>query len=128
MSRLTFLRSFLAFGIATNIASAQSDGANAGSVTFTALDRFTGANGLDVTQPLVQASNGELYGTSILGGSGTYCGGLGCGTIFKITLSGALTTLYSFLCTPSACPNGDNPNGALVQATNGDLYAEQITI
>ena len=42
------------------------------------------------------------------------------GTIFKITPSGTLTTLYSF-CSQSACTDGAIPV-ALVQATNGDLY------
>ena len=105
--------------VATEPSSAQTD---ASSVQFTTLARFTGPNGLAVAQPLVQASNGAFYGTSIYGGSGTYCGGLGCGTTFKITPSGTLTTLDSFLCSQSGCPDGQDPNSALVQATNGYLY------
>jgi uncharacterized repeat protein (TIGR03803 family) len=64
---------------------------------------------------LVQATNGYLYGTT--GGGGTN----GYGTVFKITPSGTLTTLYSF-CAQSGCTDGFNPYGALVQATNGYLY------
>ena len=65
---------------------------------------------------LVQATNGELYGTTMIGGSGTACV-YGCGTIFKITPAGALTTIHSF-----NGHDGSLTNAGLVQATNGDLY------
>jgi len=64
---------------------------------------------------LVQASNGNLYGTTILGGA------YGSGTIFELTLSGALTTLYS-ACSQSGCPDGNYLYAPLIQAKNGDLY------
>jgi uncharacterized repeat protein (TIGR03803 family) len=73
---------------------------------------------------LIQAGNGDLYGTTADGGSGSLCTNLettGCGTVFKITPSGTLTTLYSF-CSQSGCPDGWSPAAGLVQATNGDLY------
>jgi uncharacterized repeat protein (TIGR03803 family) len=65
---------------------------------------------------LVQATNGDLYGTAPSGGAQIYYG-----TIFKITPGGTLTTLYSF-CPQSGCPDGDDPRGTLVQDTNGNLY------
>ena len=43
------------------------------------------------------------------------------GTIFKITPSGQLTTLYSF-CAQINCPDGQNPSAGLVQGTDGNLY------
>jgi len=64
---------------------------------------------------LVQATNGELYGTTSTGGAN------GNGTIFKITPAGALTTLYSF-CPISGCTDGITVLGNLIQATNGNLY------
>ena len=64
---------------------------------------------------LIQASNGNLYGIMQVGGAH------GSGTIFKITLSGALTTLYSF-CSQPACADGQYPAAALVQAANGNLF------
>jgi uncharacterized repeat protein (TIGR03803 family) len=75
---------------------------------------------------LIQAANGDLYGTTASGGTNRNCGspaqpGPGCGVIFKITPSGAFTTLYSF-CSQSDCTDGATPYGALVQATNGDFY------
>ena len=70
---------------------------------------------------LVQATNGDLYGTTAAGGAngGTY--GSGAGTVFKITPSGTLATLYSF-CSQSGCTDGEWPNAGLIQATNGDFY------
>jgi uncharacterized repeat protein (TIGR03803 family) len=72
---------------------------------------------------LVQATNGELYGTTDLGGLAN-CSPEGCGTIFKITPSGTFTTLYSFCSQPQgfACLDGNTPYAGLVQATNGELY------
>jgi|HubBroStandDraft_1064217.scaffolds.fasta_scaffold13126_3 uncharacterized repeat protein (TIGR03803 family) len=72
----------------------------------------------DGAQPfagLTQATNGDLYGTTVNGGA------FGGGTVFKITPSGELTTLYSF-CGQNPCPDGEHPQGVLVQATNGNLY------
>jgi len=66
---------------------------------------------------LIQATDGNLYGTTASGGNTALCGGQGCGTIFRITPAGTLTTLHSF--------NGDDgagPGGGLLQATNGTLY------
>ena len=72
---------------------------------------------------LIQASTGDFYGTTPSGGqNGSLCGGgLGCGTVFKITPSGTLTTLYRF-CSATGCPDGADPAGGLVQAANGDFY------
>jgi uncharacterized repeat protein (TIGR03803 family) len=63
---------------------------------------------------LIQATNGYLYGTTSIGGAS------GLGTVFKITPSGTLTTLYSF-CSQPNCTDGYAPEG-LVQAPNGDFY------
>jgi uncharacterized repeat protein (TIGR03803 family) len=68
---------------------------------------------------LVQASDGNFYGTTYLGGG--RAGFVGSGTIFEITQSGTLTTLHIF-CSERSCPDGENPVGALIQATDGRLY------
>src|SRR5208283_2081962 len=75
---------------------------------------------------LVQARDGNFYGATGHGGaSGNNCGGLGCGTVFKITSSGTLTTLYS-CCPLGGCqleaPDGQFPNGKLLQANDGNFY------
>jgi uncharacterized repeat protein (TIGR03803 family) len=41
----------------------------------------------------------------------------GCGTVYKITPAGVLTTLHSF-----ANIDGEDPQAGLVQATNGTFY------
>ena len=64
---------------------------------------------------LVQGTDGNFYGTTFEGGTGNG------GTIFGMTPSGDLTTLYSF-CPQGPCTNGDQPRAGLVQDTNGDFY------
>lgn len=85
---------------------------------ITTLASFDGTNGANPQAPLVQATNGYLYGTTLNGGASTFGTD---GTIFKITPSGTLTSLYSF-CLQSGCPDGYILPAGLVQATNGYLY------
>jgi uncharacterized repeat protein (TIGR03803 family) len=77
------------------------------------------------TDALVQASDGNFYGTTEGGGifnnNNCFVPGGGCGTVFKITPTGALTTLYRF-CSQPNCTDGNNPYGGLVQGTDGNLY------
>jgi uncharacterized repeat protein (TIGR03803 family) len=79
------------------------------------------ADGANPFAGLVLGVDGNLYGTTFGGGTAK-----GFGTVFKITPSGALTTLHSF-CTKSACPDGRFPQTGLVQATNGNLYGTTIS-
>ena len=72
-------------------------------------------DGSEPVGPLVQAANGDFYGTT------SALGAYGGGTVFKITPSGMLTTLYSF-CTLANCADGKQPNGGLVQGRNGNFY------
>ena len=72
------------------------------------------ADGGNPTAGLVQAADGNLYGTTLNGGAGLR------GTIFKMTPAGALTTLYSF-CSRAGCTDGARPQAPLVSA-GGNLY------
>lgn len=67
-----------------------------------------------VPASLLQSTDGNLYGTTGLGGAGN------AGTLFRIGYAGNLTTLYSF-CVQSGCPDGSSPRG-LVQAPDGIIY------
>jgi len=67
---------------------------------------------------LIQATDGNFYGTTWTGGANCEPGG--CGTIFKITPTGELTTVFNF---PGQA-GSNSPSAALVQATDGDLYGE----
>jgi uncharacterized repeat protein (TIGR03803 family) len=82
---------------------------------FTVLLSFDGADGGVSYAGLVQAADGNLYGTTNSGGANNY------GTVFKITPEGTLTTLYSF-CSQKNCTDGANPVAGLVQAKDGNFY------
>ena len=82
--------------------------------TFTTLFYFNGTSGTGGTS-LIQGSDGNFYGTTGTGGTSKACAS-GCGTIFKVTASGTLTTLHSFEQT-----DGENPVG-LVEASDGNFY------
>jgi len=82
----------------------------------------TNCNGGDeVLAGLVQGTDGNFYGTSAEGGTGTFGGGQAGGSVFQITSTGTITTIYSF-CSLSACADGQYPLGALIQGTDGNFY------
>lgn len=78
---------------------------------LTTLVSFNGTNGSYPVAGLVQGSDGNFYGATVLGGANNR------GTVFKMTPAGALTTLVSF-----NGLNGSSPFAALVQGTNGNFY------
>jgi uncharacterized repeat protein (TIGR03803 family) len=86
------------------------------SGTLATLHSFCADNGCaDGSYPyagLILAANGDLYGTTKAGGA------TGNGTVFEITPSGALTTLYSF----SGGADGNAPQAPLIQAADANLY------
>lgn len=73
------------------------------------------ADGLVPYGSLVLATNGNFYGVTSGGGAANH------GTVFEITPTGTLTTLYSF-CALANCADGSNPTGTLIQAANGNLF------
>jgi len=98
----------------------------ASAQTFQSLISFDITDGaLPYYGSLVQGRDGNYYGTTQSGGANnnTLCGSgtFGCGTVFKITPSGALTTIYSF-CSQPNCTDGANPWGGLVLGTDGSFY------
>jgi uncharacterized repeat protein (TIGR03803 family) len=107
------------------------------SGTFTTLYNFCSQGGSACTdgsspEGLIQGTDGNLYGATALGGSGGGSGDcsvggnltLGCGTLYKISPSGSLTTLYNF-CTEHegvTCEDGEYPGGEVIQDTDGAFY------
>jgi uncharacterized repeat protein (TIGR03803 family) len=89
----------------------------ASAQTLTTLHNFAGSEGATPSAPLVLATNGNFYGTTIYGGAH------GAGAVFKMTPSGTLSLLYSF-CSVSGlygCYDGNAPLG-MVQASDGNFY------
>jgi uncharacterized repeat protein (TIGR03803 family) len=90
--------------------------------TLSTLATFTGANGYGPGYgALVQATDGNFYGTTSAGGASYGKGSTGGGTVFKIAPGGGLTTLYSF-CSQPSCTDGQSPYSGLVQASDGNFY------
>jgi uncharacterized repeat protein (TIGR03803 family) len=79
-----------------------------------------GMDGAVPYSPLLQASDGNFYGTTAYGGSATWPG---YGTIFKMNQHGAVTTLYRF-----TASGPRYPWAGLVQATDGNLYGATLGI
>jgi uncharacterized repeat protein (TIGR03803 family) len=65
---------------------------------------------------LVQASNGNFYGTTA--NLGANASG---GTIFEISSAGKFKTLYNF-CSKDQCTDGASPFSGLIQGSDGNLY------
>jgi uncharacterized repeat protein (TIGR03803 family) len=85
--------------------------------TVTLLHSFTGT--IDGSMPigaLVQASDGNLYGTCYSGGAN------GTGTAFRITTKGAFTKIYDFAAGVAPGNIGYLPKAGLIQASDGNLY------
>jgi uncharacterized repeat protein (TIGR03803 family) len=78
---------------------------------LTRLHSFDGTDGSAPSGALMQAIDGNFYGTTSSGGAN------GDGTVFQITPEGTLTTLHSF-----AGADGESPSSSLVQATDGSFY------
>ena len=77
---------------------------------------------------LIEDASGNLYGTTVLGGTGAPdCVGTPCGTVFKLSPNGSgytETVLYSF-CSQGGtnCTDGSYPYGAgLIEDASGNLY------
>jgi uncharacterized repeat protein (TIGR03803 family) len=73
------------------------------------------ADGEDPYAGLIQAANGNFYGTAEYGGTSN------AGTVFELSPSGAFTAVYSF-CALRNCFDGERPDGGVIQAANGNIY------
>jgi uncharacterized repeat protein (TIGR03803 family) len=81
---------------------------------FSTLYAFAGgADGAAPYSSVLWGNDGYLYGSTNEGG-----GSCGCGTVFKLSLQGVLTTLHSF----SGGTDGSAPRERMVQGSDGNLY------
>jgi uncharacterized repeat protein (TIGR03803 family) len=81
--------------------------------TTSTIYNFIGApDGVAPPGNLIQASDGNFYGMTPVGGVNNG------GTVFKMTTAGVLTVLYNFI----GAPDGVSPQGSLTQASDGNLY------
>src|SRR5712692_3902576 len=94
-----------------------ASGARAQSITTLLSFGAAGYNAKLPQGPLVQGFDGNFYGTD----SGN--GGVGAlGVVFEISAGGNFNTIHTFL------GNGDarEPNGGLLQTTNGNLFGTTL--
>jgi uncharacterized repeat protein (TIGR03803 family) len=82
-----------------------------GAVT-TLRDFAGGVDGASPSTLLLQATDGNLYGSASGGGAA------GFGTIFRIKLDSTFSTVYSF----TGGADSGSPGGALLDVTGGDLF------
>ncbi len=71
-------------------------------------------DGVGPSAGLIRDALGNLYGTTVSGGTSV----LGSGTVFKLDTKGVETVLYNF----SGGPDGGTPQAALVRDAAGNLY------
>jgi uncharacterized repeat protein (TIGR03803 family) len=92
-----------------------------GGTVSTIYNFLGGSDGAQPFAGLLQATDRYLYGSTTMGG-GTGCGMTGCGTLFRISTTGAYAQVYAF-----DQSVGQFPSAAMTQHTNGLLYATTIS-
>jgi len=79
---------------------------------------FNDGDGSGPQGGLIKGTDGDFYGTTMNGINFW-------GTVYKITPNGKLTTLHSF-CTTVGCPDGEQPQGGVVQGSDGNFYGATL--
>ena len=83
--------------------------------TVTTLATLNGANGYGPFSSVVQATDGNFYGTTNAGGA------FGNGTLFRVSPTGRLTDLYDF-CSQPSCADGSFLSSVPILGRDGTLY------
>jgi uncharacterized repeat protein (TIGR03803 family) len=82
--------------------------------TFCEVDYPFCGDGINPLGPVL-GTDGNFYGTTDLGGAN------GEGSVFQITPSGTLTTIYSF-CAKIACTDGSDARSGIILGSDGNFY------
>jgi uncharacterized repeat protein (TIGR03803 family) len=92
---------------------------------YSVLHNFAGGtDGGGPNAAMILDPSGNLYGTTVRGGTSTGCGGLGCGTVFELSPPASQgeawteTVLYRF----TGGNDGDSPGASLRLDDAGNLY------
>jgi uncharacterized repeat protein (TIGR03803 family) len=93
--------------------------AQAQETKFEVLHTFHGSDGAAPIGQLVRDKAGNLYGTTIVGGTGK-CQ-LGCGTAFKMGSTGRMVWVHSF-----DGANGRQPEAGLLRDAAGNLFGTTV--
>jgi uncharacterized repeat protein (TIGR03803 family) len=89
--------------------------------TYTVLYTFQGqSDGGFPNAGVYRDASGNLYGITNTAGNRSYCNGYGCGTVYALAPSGALTVLHTFTGGADGWPNATW--GALIPDPDGNLY------
>jgi uncharacterized repeat protein (TIGR03803 family) len=93
--------------------------------TFTTFASFNNTNGAYPFATLIQANDGNFYGTTPSGGTNNP----GYGTIFKLTTNGTITALVSFKNTHGTTRNGgtNGDNGTVFKLTTNGVLTTLIS-
>ncbi len=114
MSLFSYLTKNFALVLAVGVLSS---GLTAQAQPPLTLVNFNGTNGSLPAAELTQATDGDYYGVTSVGGTNSPNCFSGCGTIFKVSANGAFTTLHFF-----DGSDGSNPNGGLLESSDGAFY------
>lgn len=107
-------------GFAGSIFKVTASGIFTNLHTFVGFNKF--AEGFRLTAGLVQASDGNFYGTTSGGGLGNFIS-TGCGVLFKITPTGVYSVLHAFDGFADGCISVTQSSGqSLSVHTNGKIY------
>ena len=91
---------------------------------YSVVHSFSVADGIYPSYGLMQASDGNFYGTAELGGANGYTGGdSGYGTVYQVTPAGGFKVIYNF----TNGMDGANPYAGLVECPEGTLWGSTAT-
>jgi uncharacterized repeat protein (TIGR03803 family) len=92
-------------------------GSHAAASTFHLIYTFSAeGDGVEPSGTMFLGGDGNLYGTTVVGGGGECA--TGCGIVFKLTPKGDETILYRF----QGGSDGANPGGSLIKDKDGNFY------